>query len=86
MRTIRTELQKKYMNKRPVIARADFIFDRDQITQSRAYGADSVILLASMLGSYQLLDLIVYSRVNGFEPIVEASSFAQFCSLQVRFR
>lgn len=41
----------------PVI-RQDFVFDRYQVYESRAAGADSVILIAALLGQYRLWDLV----------------------------
>lgn len=56
---------------RPAILRKDFIFDRYQILEARANGADTVLLIVAVLGVSQLRDLIAFSRKWGMEPLVE---------------
>lgn len=56
---------------RPAILRKDFVLDRYQIFEARAYGADTVLLIVAILGVQQLQDLIACSRALGMEPLVE---------------
>ena len=60
---------------RPVILRKDFIIDRYQILEARAYGADTLLLIVSSLPTVeQLQPLIAASRELGMEPLVEVNS------------
>lgn len=53
------------------ILRKDFIFDEYQIVESAVYGADSLLLIASILSKKELRTLIDTSRRFGIEPLVE---------------
>lgn len=44
---------------------------RYQILEARANGADTVLLIVAVLGVHQLKDLILFSRSQGMEPLVE---------------
>lgn len=60
---------------RPIILRKEFIMDRYQILEARAYGADTVLLIVSVLSTVDTLQpLITYSRSLGMEPLVEVNS------------
>lgn len=50
------------------------MFCRYQILQARLSGADTVLLIVAMLNDDDLLDLVVYSRGLGMEPLVEVAS------------
>lgn len=52
------------------LLRKDFIIDELQIAESRHYGADSVLLIARILGD-RLEQFIKHSRSFGMEPLVE---------------
>lgn len=49
----------------------DFVVDRYQIAEGRVAGADSVLLMASVLSDPELVELLVYARALGMEPLVE---------------
>ncbi|OLL23199.1 Multifunctional tryptophan biosynthesis protein [Neolecta irregularis DAH-3] len=59
---------------RPAILRKDFIIDRYQVMEARLFGADSLLLIVSMLNDTQLCDLYEYSKTLGMEPLVEVNS------------
>eukprot|EP01035_Chromulina_nebulosa_P022291 gene22291-28872_t len=71
MKTVRKATQARLKSDRPLILRKDFIFDRYQILEARAYGADTVLLIVAVLGVDQLTDLISFTRKQGMEPLVE---------------
>jgi indole-3-glycerol phosphate synthase len=56
------------------VLRKDFIFDPWQVWESRAAGADSFLLIVSVLGDPLLADLIALGRDLGMEPLVEVHS------------
>ena len=55
----------------PPVLRKDFIFDRYQIYESRAYGADCLLLIAAILEEEQLRGLLSLSREFGMSCLVE---------------
>lgn len=57
----------------PVI-REDFVFDRYQVYESRAAGADSVILIAALLGQYRLWDLVSLAQRLRMTAIVQVET------------
>ncbi len=58
------------MVERPVL-RKDFVFERYQVMESRAAGADSFLLIAAILDDAALAGLIAAGRELGMEPLVE---------------
>jgi len=54
------------------LLRKDFIFDPYQMYESRAYGADALLLIAAMLSEKQLNDLVSLSHSLGLRCLVEA--------------
>lgn len=53
------------------ILRKDFVFDEYQVYQSRALGADSVLLIARILPVKELATLLGVARSLHMEPLVE---------------
>lgn len=53
------------------ILRKDFILDPYQVVQSRAYGADALLLIAAALSAGELAELLALSRELGMEPLIE---------------
>lgn len=62
--------QIKGMTTKPVL-RKDFIIDPYQIYQSRAYGADAILLISHILQKEEILDFVDLSRDLGMECLVE---------------
>jgi indole-3-glycerol phosphate synthase len=58
-------------NKCPPIIRKDFIFDSYQITESRALGADAILLIAATLSLKELEELIGLSKEYNLQCLVE---------------
>jgi len=59
------------------ILRKDFIVDSYQVMESRAAGADSFLLIASLLDKARLRLLIDQGRQWGMEPLVEVHSLPE---------
>mmetsp|Transcript_3501 Transcript_3501/g.5056 ORF Transcript_3501/g.5056 Transcript_3501/m.5056 type:complete len:539 (-) Transcript_3501:29-1645(-) len=59
------------MQNRPLLLRKDFIIDEYQLHEARAYGADTVLLMLSILNQEELTNLITKARALGLEPLVE---------------
>ncbi|KAJ7039117.1 anthranilate synthase component II [Mycena alexandri] len=59
---------------RPAILRKDFILSRYQVLESRIWGADTILLIVSMLPESLLRDLYAYSLELGMEPLVEVNN------------
>jgi indole-3-glycerol phosphate synthase len=53
------------------LLRKDFIFDPYQVYESRAYGADALLLVAAILGQGQLKELVSLSHSLGLGCLVE---------------
>ena len=53
------------------LLRKDFIFDPYQVYESRAYGADALLLIAAILSRDQLKELISLSHSLGLQCLVE---------------
>ena len=63
-------------NAAPVL-RKDFVVDRFQILEARAYGADAFLLIVAALSDAQLRDLIDYGDELGLEALIEVHDGAQ---------
>ncbi|KAI8895220.1 indole-3-glycerol phosphate synthase-domain-containing protein [Globomyces pollinis-pini] len=59
---------------RPAVLRKEFIFDQYQILEARLAGADTILLILSMLSDDAVKPLIKYSRELGMEPLVEVAT------------
>ncbi|HWB19806.1 MAG TPA: indole-3-glycerol phosphate synthase TrpC [Phycisphaerales bacterium] len=64
------------------VLRNDFVVDEYQIWESRAAGADAVLLIAEVLPEGELLDMMILSRELGMTTLVEAHETEQL--LKVR--
>ena len=53
------------------LLRKDFIFDSYQIHESRAFGADALLLIAAILSRDQLSELLLLSHAHGMQCLVE---------------
>ena len=53
------------------VLRKEFIFDPYQVHEARAYGADAILLIASMLNRNQLASLKELAESYGMETLVE---------------
>ena len=60
----------------PVI-RQDFVFDRYQVYEARAAGADAVILIASLLGEIRLWDLVSLTQRLNMTAVVQVADEAE---------
>jgi indole-3-glycerol phosphate synthase len=56
----------------------DFVIDRYQILQARALGADTVLLMYSLLGESELRRLYEDAKSLGMEPLVEVHDEKEF--------
>jgi indole-3-glycerol phosphate synthase len=57
--------------------RKDFIFDPYQVYESRAYGADAILLIVSILSQDELASLVDLAHSMQMECLVEVASEAQ---------
>lgn len=56
------------------LLRKDFVFDSYQLYESRASGADAVLLIVAILGDQLLATLIELAKQLGIDPLVEVHS------------
>ncbi len=54
------------------VLRKDFIVDQYQVWESRAAGADAILLIAEVLEEGQILDMMILARELGMTTLVEA--------------
>ncbi len=64
-------------NSRVPLLRKDFIFAPYQVYESRAYGADSLLLITAILTPDKLKNLIALNHDIGMEPLVEVHDEAE---------
>ena len=65
------EIRAALGDKHPPLLRKDFIFDPYQIYESRANGADALLLITAILDFKQLKDLLELSHKLGIQCLVE---------------
>jgi anthranilate synthase/indole-3-glycerol phosphate synthase/phosphoribosylanthranilate isomerase len=63
-----------HLPNRPAILRKDFILSRYQVLESRLWGADTILLIVSMLPEPLLRDLYAFSLELSMEPLVEVNN------------
>ncbi len=63
-------IQTKVISDIPVL-RKDFIVDRWQIAESKAFGADVILLIAACLSAEQVKEFAAYAHEIGLESILE---------------
>jgi indole-3-glycerol phosphate synthase len=74
---IRKALSQEFGEARPSILRKDFIVDPYQVLQSRAYGADNVLLIAALLEESLLREFIGQAEELGMDALVEVHTQAE---------
>lgn len=62
---------------RPALLRKDFLFDRYQVVEARAYGADALLLIVAMLEPTALRDLLAETDAWGMTALVEVHDAAE---------
>ncbi len=70
----RVSIDGYYPGGRPAMLRKDFIFDPYQIYESRAYGADAVLLIVSILADDELPRLVALAHEQQLECLVEVAN------------
>ncbi|KAH9485158.1 Multifunctional tryptophan biosynthesis protein [Psilocybe cubensis] len=71
---LHARLSVAHLPNRPAILRKDFILSRYQILEARLWGADTVLLIVSMLPEALLKDLYAFSLELNMEPLVEVNN------------
>ena len=71
-----SDIRKALGNRTPLL-RKDFIHDPYQIYESRAYGADSLLLIVAILSQLQLEELLGLSHELGMSCLVEIHNEAE---------
>jgi len=70
----RVSIDGYYPGGRPAMLRKDFIFDPYQLYEARAYGADAVLLIVSILADDELPRLVQLAHELELECLVEVAS------------
>ena len=70
----RVSIDGYYPGGRPAMLRKDFIFDPYQIYEARAYGADAILLIVSIVDDDELRSLIELAHSLQMECLVEVAS------------
>ena len=61
----------------PPLLQKDFIFDEYQVWEARAWGADAILLIASILEEEEMKSLIAEARGLGMDALVETHTEAE---------
>jgi indole-3-glycerol phosphate synthase len=69
----RVSIDGYYPGGRPAMLRKDFIFDPYQVYESRAYGADALLLIVSILTDAELRELLELAHKLQLECLVEVA-------------
>eukprot|EP00928_Gymnodinium_smaydae_P017091 TRINITY_DN16513_c0_g1_i1.p1 TRINITY_DN16513_c0_g1~~TRINITY_DN16513_c0_g1_i1.p1 ORF type:complete len:608 (-),score=158.18 TRINITY_DN16513_c0_g1_i1:156-1928(-) len=80
LRDVRVKTQawaKEHDVRRPVCLRKDFLVDEYQVLEAVAHGADTALLMVSILSRSRLRALIECCRSHGIEPLVEVVTSAE---------
>ncbi len=70
----RVSIDGYYPGGRPAMLRKDFIFDPYQVYESRAYGADAILLIVSILTDDELRALVELAHELQLECLVEVAN------------
>jgi indole-3-glycerol phosphate synthase len=70
----RVSIDGYYPGGRPAMLRKDFIFDPYQVYEARAYGADAILLIVSILNDEELPALIELAHKLQLECLVEVAN------------
>jgi indole-3-glycerol phosphate synthase len=70
----RVSIDGYYPGGRPAMLRKDFIFDPYQVYESRAYGADAILLIVSILTDDELRALVELAHRLKLECLVEVAN------------
>ena len=71
MREVRLSLAAHFPGRRPSLLRKDFLVEPYEVLQSRAYGADNVLLIVALLDEALLRDLIQQAEALEMDALVE---------------
>jgi indole-3-glycerol phosphate synthase len=77
LRDVRTSMKGYYPGGRPSMLRKDFLVDPYEITESRANGADALLLIVALLDPALLRDLIQKTEELSMEALVEVHDEAE---------
>lgn len=77
MQDVRLATEKGLQPLRPAVLRKDFVVEEYQILEARAHGADTVLLIVTILEVDRLQRLIKTSRAWGMEPLVEVNTLPE---------
>jgi indole-3-glycerol phosphate synthase len=77
LRDVRLLLQKEFASDRPSVLRKDFVTDPYELVQSRAYGADNVLLIVAILEDALLNELLTQARGLELDALVEVHDEAE---------
>jgi indole-3-glycerol phosphate synthase len=73
----RVSIDGYYPGGRPAMLRKDFIFDPYQVYESRAYGADAILLIVSIINDTELRELVDLAHQLQMECLVEVANEAE---------